>query len=275
MEQPVVGCGLGATLLEHKPDLEKGTGCCDPPNTRRTWRQWARRNDCCFAKKNLAGAILCVPYTGVKWCTVGLFTIPLFFCHLGIGLGRFFAGGAFHMVCRALCHNKSSTCLTMSYYVVGGVPLLINYIIAGCEMLVVISLLAVAFFVAFGMSACNPLCAVETCIELMVISDGIYRDIFANLPIALEHPGKLVSPCSFGFAYKSGDEPVQPAQPTQPTESGPPAAMQLAVMEGQPVHMPQISVVQGIPQGLLVAGTASSSHDAAESSTLPMGKSVE
>ena len=266
MEQSAGGCGLGATLLAHQPDLEKGADCCDPPGTRRTWRQWARRNDCCFAKKNCAGAILCAPYTGVKWFTVGLMTLPLFFTHFGLGLARFFAGGAFHMVCRALCHNKNSTCLTVSYYVFGGVPLLINYLIAACEMLVVLCYLLVAFCIAFGGSLLNPLCAVETCIELMVISDGIYKNIFANLPVALEHPGKLVSPCSFGFAYKSGNEPVQPA------EAGPPAAMQLEMQpqgaavqpvfaEAQSVHMAHIPVVQGIPEGVPFQGTAGSSHD--------------
>ena len=123
MAQPVVGCGLGANLLAHQPDLEKGADCCDPPDARRTWRQWARRNDCCFAKKNCAGAILCSPYTAVKWFVVGIFTIPLFWTHFGMGLSRFFFGGAFHMVCRVLCHNKSSTGLTVCYYVVAGVPL--------------------------------------------------------------------------------------------------------------------------------------------------------
>ena len=277
----MVGCGLGAHLLAHQPDLEKGADCCDPPDTRRTWRQWARRNDCCFAKKNCAGAILCSPYTAVKWAMVGLFTIPLFWIHFGLGLARFFSGGAFHMVCRALCHNKNSTSLTVCYYVFGGVPLLINYLIALSEMLAILSLLTTAFFATFTASALNPLCAVEACIELMVISDGIYRNIFANLPIALEHPGKLVAPCSFGFAYKGVDGPAQRAQQINDLISAQPAApgLQMQPHGGavQPANVaapwqPQVPLVQGMAVGVPVVGTAGSSHDAAGSSTLPKGE---
>ena len=196
-EQPAVGCGFGAQLLAHEPDFEKDGGClecCDPPDTRRTWRQWARRNDCCFAKGNCAGAVLCAPWTGIKWIMVGLFTIPLFWTHFGMGLARFLSGGAFHMVCRALCHNKGSTSLAVAYYVFGGVPLMINYLLAICEMLAVFFCLLAAFFATFAASVLNLLCAVEACIELVRLSDGIYKTIFANLPVALEHPGKLVAP---------------------------------------------------------------------------------
>ena len=58
-------------------------------------------------------------------------------------------------------------------------------------MLAVLPFLFSAFVVALFLSVCNPLCAVEACIELVVVSDGIYKSVFANLPIALEHPGKL------------------------------------------------------------------------------------
>ena len=278
MEQPAVGCGLGANLLAHQPDLEKAADCCDAPGTRRTWRQWARRNDCCFANQNCAGAILCSPYTAIKWIVVGIFTIPLFWIHFGMGLSRFFFGGAFHMVCRVLCHNKNSTGLTVCYYVVAGVPLLINYLIALSEMLAILSFLFVAFVVALSMSVFNPLCAVEACIELMVISDGIYNKIFANLPIALEHPGKLVAPCYFGSAYKSKDPPwtgssdglVAQHGAAQPAASG--LQMQPHGGAGQPANVaPQAAVplVQGMAVGVPVADTAgSSSHDAAGSSTL-------
>ena len=276
MERPAVGCGLGANLLAHQPDLEKAADCCDAPDTRRTWRQWARRNDCCFANQNCAGAILCSPYTAVKWIVVGIFTIPLFWIHFGMGLSRFFFGGAFHMVCRVLCHNKNSTGLTVCYYVVAGVPLLINYLIALSEMLAILSFLFVAFVVALSMSVFNPLCAVEACIELMVISDGIYNKIFANLPIALEHPGKLVAPCYFGSAYKSKDPPwtgssdglVAQHGAAQPAASG----LQMQPYGGavQPANVaPQaaIPLVQGmaVATAMPVADTAGSSHDAAAS----------
>ena len=79
-----VGCNLGASrsLVAHEPDLENGGAesyQCDPPNTRRAWRQWARRNDCCFAKKNCVGAVLCAPFTALKWIYVFLFSIPPLF----------------------------------------------------------------------------------------------------------------------------------------------------------------------------------------------------
>ena len=293
MEQPAVGCGLGANLLAHQPDLEKAADCCDAPGTRRTWRQWARRNDCCFANQNCAGAILCSPYTAVKWIVVGIFTIPLFWIHFGMGLSRFFFGGAFHMVCRVLCHNKNSTGLTVCYHVVAGVPLLINYLIALSEMLIILSFLFLTFVVALSASVFNPLCAVEACVELVVISDGIYKNIFANLPIALEHPGKLVAPCYFGFAYKSMGSPwtggkspfasskvppwtgssdglVAQHGAAQPAASG--LQMQPHGGAGQPANVaPQAAVplVQGMAVGVPVADTAgSSSHDAAGSSTL-------
>uniref|UniRef100_A0A7S2F351 Uncharacterized protein n=1 Tax=Octactis speculum TaxID=3111310 RepID=A0A7S2F351_9STRA len=250
----------------------------------RTWRQWARRNDCkyecCVEKKNCAGAILCVPYTCVKWLTVGVFTIPLFLAHLLSGLSRFFAGGAFHMVCRACCHDKNNACLTVSYYVFGGPVQVINFIMAGGEMFVILIILSAAFFFAFFSSAFNPFCAVETCIELIVISDGIYRHIFSNLPVALEHPGKLISPCSFGFAYKSGDEVVYPqdVEPAQLAESG----LQMQPYNGavqpsnvaQPMYMAHAPIVQGIPEGLPMAGALGSSHDSNQIDSYTSGKGV-
>ena len=245
-EQQVVGCGFGAQLLAHEPDLEKDEGCFEcghKPDTRRTWRQWARRNDCCFAKDNCAGAVLCAPWTGIKWIMVGLFAMPLFWTHFGMGLARFFSGGAFHMVCKALCDNKGSTSLTVVYYVVGGVPLMINYLLAICEMLVVFVWLQSAFFATFAASALNILCAVEAWIELVRISDDIYNLIFANLPIALEHPGKLVAPCWFGTAYRA-DRLVGFA------EQVPGSASRFATPAQQAQQINQLMSAQPAPSGL-------------------------
>ena len=176
-------------------------------------------------------------------------------------------------------------------------PLLINYLIALSEMLAILSLLFLAFVVALSASVFNPLCAVEACIELVVISDGIYKNIFANLPIALEHPGKLVAPCYFGFAYKSMGSPwtggkspfasskvppwtgssdglVAQHGAAQPAASG--LQMQPHGGAGQPANVaPQAAVplVQGMAVGVPVADTAgSSSHGAAGSSILPKGE---
>ena len=147
------------------------------------------------------------------------------------------------MVCRALCHNKGSTSLTVAYYVFGGVPLMINYLLAICEMLVVSLWLLTAFFATFAASALNILCAVEAWIELVRISDGIYKSIFANLPVALEHPGKLVAPCWFGTAYRA-DRLVGFA------EQVPGSASRFATPAQQAQQINQLMSAQPAPSGL-------------------------
>ena len=96
----------------------------------------------------------------------------------------------------------------------------------------------------------------EACIELIAFSDGVYNRIFANLPVALEHPGKLVAPCLFGPAYKSGNNPAQRAQPAEYSAAAP------VVAAAVPAEA-QIPIAMGMP----VAGPSSSSHDAGPSSS--------
>lgn len=240
MAHPTTGHGLGADHLAHQPDLEKGAECCDSccssHPTRRTWRQWARRNDCCFAQNNTAGTIFCAPWTIVKWFVVGTFMIPLFLIHLSVGLLRFFAGGALHMLCRVYCHNKNNLFLTTIYYIIGSPPLLINYLTALLEMLLFTTVLIWAFFAAFSLSLFNALCAIEVCIELIAISDRIYQLIFENTPIALEHPGKLVAPCAFGPAYKSDNAPVTSLADHVDVPQAAAMPVTQAVVTGVPVH---------------------------------------
>ena len=86
------------------------------------------------------------------------------------------------------------------------------------------------------------------------MSDNIYNSVFANLPIALEHPGKLVSPCWFGPAYKSGVQ--EPA--VAPAHRAPEAVLQTRVQE-VPVAAPPIvhgELIGGVP---LVGSSGSSS----------------
>lgn len=263
--EPKVGCGVGASLLAHQPDVEKGAGCCDKNSQRRTWRQWARRNDCCFAADdNTAGKILCGWCTGAKWCVVFLFAIPLFWWHFGMGLWRWFAGGALHMLCRAMCHNPNSNVAMVVYYFFGGVPQLGNYLCALGEMLVVLCFLMAAFFSAFALSLLNPLTAIETCVELLVISDSIYNTIFANLPVALEHPGKLVSPCWFGPAYKSGAQEEPAVAPAHRAPAAVQTQVQVPVVHAAPpiVHAELMAVPMAVPTGVPLVGSSGSSSTA-------------
>ena len=91
---------------------------------KRTLQEWARRNDCCFAEDR-SYVIPCAPYTGAKWFIVGVFTICVFFVHYGLWLARFFAGGAFHIMCRKILYEKG---LSFAYYLVAGFPLLFDCI---------------------------------------------------------------------------------------------------------------------------------------------------
>ena len=207
---------IGQDLLgEKQPDLEKDVdlsccgGCCEAPDTpRRTWRQWARRND---------SSPTFAYYTGVKWFLVVVFAIPVFLNHFVIGLIRYVSGGWFHMLCRSLCRFSNNECANACYYVIGGLPQVTNYLIAASEMIGLITFLLSAFWAAFGMSLLNPVCGVETCIELLRITDWTYSTIFANLPVALEHPGKLVMPCYFGDPYKSDAAKVAPEKTATPS----------------------------------------------------------
>mmetsp|Transcript_12054 Transcript_12054/g.27944 ORF Transcript_12054/g.27944 Transcript_12054/m.27944 type:complete len:270 (-) Transcript_12054:49-858(-) len=248
-----VGCGLGAELLAHRPDLEKGRDCldcCEPADAApRTWRKWARRNDCGVERNNLTGKLLCAPCTAAKWLVVCLVMIPLFASHLVLGLTRWFAGGALHMLTRKCCHGGR---FTAAYYVLGGVPMLANYLLALLELLLMGIILITAFFIATGLSL-NPICAIETAIELVRLSDQLYASLFANLPVALEHPGKLAAPCWFGRAYTRAG-----ANRTHLPEAAHPLDPSLVVM-GKPVQ----PVAQMVPVPVVAIASAQPSHSGA------------
>ena len=148
---------------------------------------------------------------------VVVFAIPVFLNHFVIGLIRYVSGGWFHMLCRAFCRFSNNECANACYYVIGGLPQVINYLITVSEMIGLFSFLIGAFWSAFGLSLLNPVCGVETCIELLRITDWTYSTIFANLPVALEHPGKLIMPCYFGDPYKSDAAKVAPEKTATPS----------------------------------------------------------
>lgn len=184
----------------------------------RSWLQWAQRNDCCFAEDR-SYVVRCAPYTGAKWLSVGILSIPLFGLHLIFWSLRMVCGGAFHKVLarEGGCAGGSrlpvgsSTSQTFFYYVVAGVPLLIDHSIAFGEMMGFGGLVVGVYGLTFGTSAAfacgvfcvSPVCAVEAVVQMMAISDGIYKSVFSKIPPGLEHPCKLFG-FKFDFKHRSG-----------------------------------------------------------------------
>jgi len=151
--------------------------------------QWARRNDCCFAQDR-SKVIRCAPYTAAKWLIVCIFSLVLFWLHFGFWLARFFAGGAFHKALKKCCPDGNC-----AFYMVAGIPLLIDYLIAFAEMVTLGGMLMGAFFATFGVSILNPYCAYEACVELMAVSEGIYKNVLSQMPPGLDHPCKMFGGC--------------------------------------------------------------------------------
>ena len=196
------GCGINANR-KHPHATAKVAPQSEEPEPKRTWLQWARSNDGCFTD----GKCCYTPYTCGKWLAVGCFAGLLIFIHLLGFLVRFVLGGAFRKGLAlewGIAGGRGTTDgVTFAYYLIAGVPMLIDYCLAFGEMMALFGFLVGAYWMAFGFSAafaCGVFCGspwtgADAVVEVMAISAGIYKrleKIFGNA--APDHPCKL-----FGF----------------------------------------------------------------------------